>query len=76
MSGVTDENVSGLVSLGISIVGEVISSMRRRHADANPGLPVPTDAELKAALLKAVQDTVDKDELWESTHPKIDPIEP
>jgi hypothetical protein len=52
-----------LLQLILQTAPDIIAEIQRRHAAANPGVPVPTADEIVAAFEEAFNSTVLKDEL-------------
>lgn len=50
-----------LISIAIQSIPEIIALIRSAFTKANPDAPVPPDAEIHAAYLAAISDTLAKD---------------
>ena len=48
----------------------LISLVRDVYVQANPGEPVPTDAEVIANLKRAFESSLARDEAWLAAHPE------
>lgn len=62
-------DVTGLVNVATSLLPSILAMIRENHAQAHPGAPPLTDADVFAALAQAVESSVAKDETWKAQHP-------
>lgn len=59
-----------LIALAISQLPSIVSAFRELFARNNPGLPPPTDEEVRAAFEAAFQSSLAKDQAWLDAHPE------
>ena len=65
----TADQIAALINVSIAQLPAVFAWIRGAHAQAHPGAPPPTDAEVIAALDAAVASSVAKDDAWLAAHP-------
>jgi hypothetical protein len=63
----TVNNVAGAI---ITVLPSVVSLVQAIFAKQNPGVPVPTSADVLQAFSAACVTSLAKDEAWLSAHPK------
>lgn len=57
-----DVNTAGIINTAIGALPGIIGLIRANHAAQNPGAPLLTDEEVKAALRDAVAQSLAKDD--------------
>ena len=66
--------MGGLVAVAIQDLPAIIDSLKGWFHHANPGAPVPPDAEIIAAYQQALASSLTRDAQWHSLHPEQDEI--
>ncbi len=61
--------MSALIPLLLQNLPAIIAQARDLFKKTNPGEPVPTDAEIKAALVSAIASSLATDAAWLASHP-------
>jgi hypothetical protein len=62
-------NDVNLANVILQALPAIIALFKSFHGSANPGAPVPTDAQVLAALLQAGVQSIAIDEQWKAAHP-------
>ena len=62
-------DTAALINTAIANLPAIFAWIRSAHAQAAPGAPPPTDAEVIAALQAAVASSIAKDDAWLAAHP-------
>ena len=67
-----------LIELAITQTPAIVAGIKALFVKANPGLPVPTDAEVIEAARDAFLQSLAKDDAWLAAHPnwKTDGVPP
>lgn len=60
----------GLVNIAVTLLPGIFDMIRARYTSKHPIAPLPTDAEVVAALEAAIESSVAKDDRWLASHPK------
>jgi len=68
--------MESIINAALNSLPAILALIQGSHAEANPGAPVPTDAEVIAALHEAVASVVGKGETWKAAHPVAETIGP
>ena len=66
----TADQIAALVNVAISQLPGLFAWIRGAHAQTNPGVPPPTDAEVIAALQAAVASSIARDNAWLAARPE------
>jgi len=59
-------NTTSIVNTALAALPQILASLRSNHAEANPGAPPLTDAEVIAGLKSAVDTSLAKDDAIEA----------
>lgn len=66
----TADQIARLVNVAIAQLPALFAWIRGAHSQADPGAPLPTDAEVIAALHAAVASSTARDDQWLAAHPQ------
>lgn len=63
-------SAEGLSNIAITLLPGIFDMIRARFTSKNSSAPLPTDAEVIAALNDAIASSIEKDDRWLAAHPK------